>query len=96
MKPLFLIDLTDNPIFSEKEFIKMIVNYPDGAMVLVTREQKMEIAGFSGNSTRFIDGLKGPLSLSKDILTYDGTENHVYIVTGRDLDARAPKKFLIF
>lgn len=91
MRPLFLIDLTDKPLFDEKEFNEKIVHYPDGSVVLVTRDQKMAIAGFSGNSTRFILGSGEPLFLPKDLLTYDGVENHVYVVTGRDLDTAGQK-----
>lgn len=90
-KPLFLFDFIDKKFEDEKEFNERIRHYPDGSVLLVTYEQKLLIAGFSGNSTRFVDGSSHPLYIAKDVLVYDGTDNHVWLMTGKGLDMAGEK-----
>ena len=81
-KNFLIFDFTQREFSNEEEFKKLIEDYPTDCLLLVTKNQKSEIVGFSGNSTRYtlIEGT------SQDVLTYDGLQVTVRIVTARDID----------
>lgn len=62
-------DLTKEGSFTEKELVKIVEVYPNRSILFVRKDQKMNCAGFSGNSTRYID-VKGAQK-SHDVLVWD-------------------------
>ena len=77
-----VIDFTDKNILGENDFDNRIANYPDRSLVLVTKEQLQTVKNFMSSSIRYIKTDYAPM----DLLVFDGTENHVILITARQMD----------
>ena len=82
---MFIVDIRKRKFKTEEDFDKIMEDYYDGVVFLVSFKQKTTIAGFFGNMTRYIDPSGYPFFSRKDILTYDGIYGSSYIVTKEDL-----------
>jgi len=85
-KPLLVFDFLHKEFSTEKEFEKLVENYPDHCVVLVSPEAKRKISGFAANSTRYIEATDAPLYTDRNALVYDTIIGTVIVMTGRDLD----------
>ena len=78
-----VFDFTIQQFSNEADFQKLVENYPNNCLLLVTQDQKLMITErFSGNNTRYLP----TGGTSRDLLTYDSPQVAVHIVTARDID----------
>lgn len=71
-------DLTEEGSFTEKELIKIVEVYPNRSILFVTKDQKINCAGFSGNSIRWtsVEGIHR----SHDVLTWDSPTGKTFYI----------------
>ena len=86
----FLFDITHIEFGNEKQLNELLRNFPSGSLLLVTREQKLLISGFGGNSVRYIDmsfeEIIDGKSITQDILVIDSVDGSYKFVTARALE----------
>lgn len=90
MKRLFIYDFRKEDILTEKKLEKYLLEVEDfpgiaDAAILVTIQQKQAIAGFPGNSTRYIPADNEPYCSDRDILVYDAINMTVSILSEGDM-----------